>query len=791
MDYQSYQYAYNSELGQQQDPYADRNQYNYQQQESERDILEYLSSMGIFKKVSTLIEPPLQQTEDLKKKLHVLQLRIEQNFPFTDTTFSPSESSISDQKLNHKIEWKRLTQLVNQDSLRFLIQGKPIDFIQSSTIIEDKYVLSALNILLSKMDMIVRNFEITQINNAGIFGIWVNQAGQWDLMVLDDNFPTKNNQYCMAQTNNGIWLMVLEKALAKMYGNYMGLNGGFTHNALTDLTGAPTEIIDDGTEEEWFQYVDSWIKRGFLVFAENDINTRSSSVLENSGYSFSVLAIENLGQEIIVKLKSPINQLVYQGQWSNQSSKWTSALRDTYDVKPIPSEDGTFWMSLSEFRNMFQYLGNLRTHENYVYKWINIDHTGRNQSIIKFTVEQQSHMYVILHQQDERIATKTSPNYEYPCTRIMIAKVNNSQYSKTYEYVGANYQSEREIFLEDIFQPGDYILTIEVYWVQAGDRTFTVNFYGESVPTVIQELDTANLLDIQKQIIQHIALNNPMPTQKIRDYSNNGEPNIKIYNDIIAGMVYFVYQNRGTKKLRERVEMAELENLIIQKPFDNNNQYEVIISPGNEQVVVYKYNPFGEKFSFNCKIKAGLDPINQSEVKASDLQNSSSVYNGQNMFNSKGLRQSKSLKFNNNMRSSKVHQLVTRHDTLDENRNQYQAKDLIQFMKVNSVPSKRMWKEQEIGVYVYNYQHPEGVVILIQNLGEYKYEEKINFQLENLRIENSQDEIAIRRFEVDYNNNSVYVMIEPGSFQMIFLDSIKKGEPYVYKQYSLYKYHSR
>jgi len=53
-------------------------------------------------------------------------------------------------------------------------------------------------------------------------------AGSWDLMVLDDNFPMKNEEYCMAITNNGIWLMVLEKALAKMYGNYSSLNGGFT-----------------------------------------------------------------------------------------------------------------------------------------------------------------------------------------------------------------------------------------------------------------------------------------------------------------------------------------------------------------------------------------------------------------------------------------------------------------------------------------------------------------------------------------------------------------------------------
>lgn len=57
----------------------------------------------------------------------------------------------------------------------------------------------------------------------------------------------------MAQTNNGIWMMVLEKALAKMYRSYDAMNGGFTQNALTDLTGAPTEVIEEGSAEDWYQ----------------------------------------------------------------------------------------------------------------------------------------------------------------------------------------------------------------------------------------------------------------------------------------------------------------------------------------------------------------------------------------------------------------------------------------------------------------------------------------------------------------------------------------------------------
>lgn len=41
------------------------------------------------------------------------------------------------------------------------------------------------------MDMIVRNFEITEINNAGIFGFWVN-SGNIKFMHLEFYFNVQN-----------------------------------------------------------------------------------------------------------------------------------------------------------------------------------------------------------------------------------------------------------------------------------------------------------------------------------------------------------------------------------------------------------------------------------------------------------------------------------------------------------------------------------------------------------------------------------------------------------------------
>ena len=48
-----------------------------------------------------------------------------------------------------------------------------------------------------------------------------------------------------------------------------------------------------------------------------------------------------------------------------------------------------------------------------------------------------------------------------------------------------------------------------------------------------------------------MALQHPQGTQKVRDYKSNKEPQIKCYNDMVFGLIYFYYVNNGSKKLRE------------------------------------------------------------------------------------------------------------------------------------------------------------------------------------------------------------------------------------------------
>lgn len=46
-----------------------------------------------------------------------------------------------------------------------------------------------------------------------------------------------------------MWVLLIEKAYAKLHGNYFTLRGGYCSDALEDLTGCPAETIELGDKE--------------------------------------------------------------------------------------------------------------------------------------------------------------------------------------------------------------------------------------------------------------------------------------------------------------------------------------------------------------------------------------------------------------------------------------------------------------------------------------------------------------------------------------------------------------
>ena len=93
------------------------------------------------------------------------------------------------------------------------------------------------------------------------------------IVTIDDYFPCHPLGQPIFSTAHGteLWVLLLEKAYAKLHGNYYALRGGFSNEGLIDLTGCPTfwyifsdiqNMIDKGEFWNMLKHADD---EGFLI----------------------------------------------------------------------------------------------------------------------------------------------------------------------------------------------------------------------------------------------------------------------------------------------------------------------------------------------------------------------------------------------------------------------------------------------------------------------------------------------------------------------------------------------
>ncbi|CAB9519809.1 Calpain-type cysteine protease DEK1 [Seminavis robusta] len=97
--------------------------------------------------------------------------------------------------------------------------------------------------------------NLTYGNDVGAYVNRLNRAGVWKYVVVDDYLPVcdKSLKPMFAtnkQEDNELWVAILEKAFAKVYGSYGNLQNGRTLQAVTEMTQDPSTafVFDKATE---------------------------------------------------------------------------------------------------------------------------------------------------------------------------------------------------------------------------------------------------------------------------------------------------------------------------------------------------------------------------------------------------------------------------------------------------------------------------------------------------------------------------------------------------------------
>ena len=187
-------------------------------------------------------------------------------------------------------------------------------------------------------------------------------------IVLDDYIPCFYNAGPMFSRSNGdeLWVLLLEKAYAKLHGNYYSLRFGLTQDGLIDMTGCPTSSPFDwdpahlnpaDKDTIWTTILEA-DQQGFSITCEtpgeDKVTERGGGKGTGivSGHAYSLLrAVEHNGVRLL-NIRNPWGKFEWDGDWSDGSELWTEEFIDA--IKPVfDTSDGGFWISFEDF--IFQY----------------------------------------------------------------------------------------------------------------------------------------------------------------------------------------------------------------------------------------------------------------------------------------------------------------------------------------------------------------------------------------------------------------------------------------------------
>ena len=149
---------------------------------------------------------------------------------------------------------------------------------------------------------------------------------------------------------HAIWVLLIEKAYAKLHGNYKSIEGGQAFEAMRDLTGAPSYVYDinqDGLADKLIQFKE---KKYIMVCSsegssQSEENLKSLGLLSN--FSYSVLDVRQINDKnkkscTLVKVRNPWGQGEWTGDWSDKSPLWTKSIKK--ELNWSDKNDGTFWI---------------------------------------------------------------------------------------------------------------------------------------------------------------------------------------------------------------------------------------------------------------------------------------------------------------------------------------------------------------------------------------------------------------------------------------------------------------
>jgi hypothetical protein len=421
--------------------------------------------------------------------------------PWTDSFFRPEKSSLCPYDKHGWIlpedalyddvigwdnfNWCRVEEIFDSKNYSVFYEGIAVeDIIQGK--ICDCYFLSVLGSLCKFPQLIEELFYFKEKTKEHLYGIYFYINGNKKLVLIDDYLPYIGEgfkQFAMSKSKeNEMWVSLIEKAWAKLNGNYIRIGCGGSPNEVFDvLTEAYSEefnLKNASKEELWNKLIEGE-KKGFVMTAGTSASEEVEEVGLSRGHAFTVLGIHEIKGERVIRLRNPWGEGEFSGDWSDYSSKWTEELREQY--KYFEKDDGDFFMGYQDFLKYFVNMGFAKIHPNFTCSRLKIKKSEATKcQLIRVTISQDNTLvYFQLYGKNPRIPNKKGI---YPKTVLS----NIILVDKDFNYLESRAGNNMHICVEKTLKKGDYYLFCDVnYRYNEGmeNHGYTITAYsGINIP---------------------------------------------------------------------------------------------------------------------------------------------------------------------------------------------------------------------------------------------------------------------------------------------------------------------
>ena len=284
---------------------------------------------------------------------------------WTDDLFPPNEKSLignntsNDIDIN-EIEWKRPTQIFpephvfeGQLNTRKIINGR----------IGIPYFISSISALCDIPGLITKIFMSKDYNPDGYYSLTLFIDGEYKIVHIDDNFPClkgTNLPYFTKPNNFGMWSMLLEKAWAKINGNYDNCLSGWPCDIFRAFTGFCCEVLqhDDEDSERVFNIIKKAKEKNAVICSSTRSDEEINDVGLIGGTSYTLLGVEEVEDDknrkvCLIKMRNDLGNSDWNGDWNEKSLYWNDHIKKQIPNERLELKEGEFFISLKDFLKYF------------------------------------------------------------------------------------------------------------------------------------------------------------------------------------------------------------------------------------------------------------------------------------------------------------------------------------------------------------------------------------------------------------------------------------------------------